>query len=625
MAGNFHLGPWLVEPSLNSVSRRDLSVHLSPKVMAVLVCLAEHAGDAVSKEILFETVWPNTFVGDDVLKGYISDLRRVLEDDAREPKIIQTIPKSGYRLVVRVEWVDQIEPIARQGSETAPASSGNNSRLRVGALASAAAVLLLVFLGAFNVGGVRTWLSAGRTPQIRSIAVLPLRSLSSDPSQEYFADGLTDTLITDLAQIGSIKVISHTSTMQYKNTKKSLPEIARELNVDGIVEGTVQRSADRVRITAQLLYGPSDKHLWANTYEGDLRDLFGLEREVTEDVARQVRAQLTAAEQRQLAQPRPLDSKVLEAYLQGNFHLNRYGEGSGQYELKKAAEYFQQAIGADPNFAPAYGGLASAHVNLPMASAEDLALAKRTAEKAIELDPNYAGARSTLGLIKWQGYLDWRGAEKELRQAITVSPNNAGAHHLLSLLLIVMGHTNEGLRECKIAQQLDPNNDHSSMCLFHTRNYDASIAILRMLLQKDPHNGFFHCYLFLNYAEKNMEKESIDELTQCYSLFGFSQGAANVKRAFAVAGYKGAIRQWAKELDHLQATKQAYLPGMLTKAYGILGDKDRAFYWLEHAYQHQETALLDSGVAYLSTDPGFDPLRSDPRFKDLLRRIGLLE
>jgi TolB-like protein/DNA-binding winged helix-turn-helix (wHTH) protein len=622
VAGNFRLGPWLVEPSLSSISRSHLSIHLTPKVMSVLVCLVEHAGDTVNKEVLYETVWPDTFVGDDVLKGYISDLRRVLEDDAREPKIIQTIPKSGYRLVAQVEWIKGTES-STHGLEKGDAPARNHRKLRMAALAVIfTSVPFVVVLS--NVGRVRSWLiSSATTPQIQSLAVLPLRSLSSDPNQEYFSDGLTDALITDLAQIGSIKVISHTSTMQYKNTKKPLPEIARELNVDGIVEGTVQRSGDHVRITAQLLYGPSDKHLWANSYEGDFSNIFTMERNVSEDVARQVRAQLTAAEQRQLAQPRPVDPKVLEAYLQGNFHLNRYGEGSGQYELKKAAEYFQQAIGADPNFAPAYGGLANAHVNLLLASAEDVALAKRTAEKAIELDPNYAGARNTLGLVKWQGYLDWRGAEKELRQAITVSPNNAGAHHLLSLLLIVTGQSNEGLRECKIAQQLDPNNDHSSMCLFHSRNYDASIAILRMLLQKDPNNGLFHLYLFLNYTEENMEMQSIDELTRSLSLFGFSQAAGNVKRAFAVGGYKGAIRQWTKELEQMQATKQAYLPGNLTRAYAILGDKDRAFYWLEHAYQHQETALLDSGVAYLSTDPGFDPLRSDPRFKDLLRRIGL--
>lgn len=221
----------------------------------------------------------------------------MLEDDAREPKIIQTIPKTGYRLIAPVEWADRIESVAPHGSEAAQATVSNNSRLWTGALATLAAALLLVLL-AFYVGRIRTWFSARRTPQIRSVAVLPLRSFSPDLSQEYISDGLTDVLITDLAKIGSIKVISHTSTMQYKNTRKSLPEIARELNVDGIVEGTVQRSGDHVRITAQLLYGPSDKHLWANSYEGDFSNIFTMERDVSEDIARQVQARLTTAEQR---------------------------------------------------------------------------------------------------------------------------------------------------------------------------------------------------------------------------------------------------------------------------------------------------------------------------------------
>ena len=622
MAGNFRLGPWLVEPSLNSISRSDLSIHLTPKVMAVLVCLAEHAGDTVNKEVLFETVWPDTFVGDDVLKGYISDLRRVLKDDAREPKIIQTIPKSGYRLVAQVEWIKSTES-STHGLEKDHASARTHRELRMAALAVIfAAVPFVVVLS--NVGRVRSWLiSSATAPQIHSLAVLPMRSLSSDPNQEYFSDGLTDALITNLAQIGSIKVISHTSTMQYKNTKKPLQEIARELNVDGIVEGTVQRSGDHVRITAQLLYGPSDKHLWANSYEGDFSNIFTMERNVSEDVARQVQARLNAPEQRRVAQPRPVDPKVLEAYLQGNYHLSRYGEGSGQEEQNKAAGYFQQAIDTDPNFASAYVGLATAHKELLRGSSEDIAIRKKSLERALELDPNDSEARAWLGFLKWQPFLDWQGAEAEFRRATFLSPNNAEAHHLLGLLLVTLGRVSEGLQECQIAQQLDPNHNQRSLALYLARDYDAAIEALRTTLQRDSNNGGLRCFLSQNYTMKGMQDEAVQELAQCYSLFGETKAADHIRNAYAVAGYAGAMRQWAKELENLQATKHVFVPGNLAAAYAILGDKDRAFYWLEQAYEHREMVSIDGGVYFLPADPTYDPLRSDPRFKELLRRIGL--
>ena len=625
MAGNFRLGPWLVEPSLNSVSRNGSPIRLAPKVMGVLVCLAEQAGEPVPKETLIQTVWPDTFVGDDVLKGYISDLRRVLEDDAREPKIIQTIPKSGYRLIAPIEWINggRDTPTMRHELELARVGPATARRFgRVG-LAVLAVVLLFVLLGAFNVGRIRGWLSAKGTPQIRSVAVLPLRSLSSDPAQEYFSDGLTDGLITDLAQIGSLQVISHTSTNQYKDTKKSLPEIARELNVDGIIEGTVQRSGDRVRINAQLIYGPSDRHVWANTYERDTRDVFALERDVTEDIARQVKVRLNGLRQGSTAGPKPVDPKVLEAYLQGNYHFGRYGEGAGQEEQRKAAEYYQQAIDADPTFAPAYDMLASTHMNLLRGSSEDVAIARKAAERATELDPNFSDARATLGILKWQPYLEWRGAEEDLRRAIELNWNNAFARGALCNLLVVLGRTEEGLRECKIAQQLDPNNDNSSLSLLHARDYDGSIAAIRMFLQKDPNNGQLHCFLFNPYIKKEMYREAFEELAQCYSLFDYPKAAANMRQAFAVSGYRGATRQWAKDVEHLQETKQVYLPGNLATAYTILGDKDRAFYWLEQAFEHREMVSIDGGVFSLGSDPMYDSLRSDPRFKDLLRRIGL--
>jgi TolB-like protein/DNA-binding winged helix-turn-helix (wHTH) protein/Tfp pilus assembly protein PilF len=622
--GSFQVGRWRVEPGLNTVARNGTTLRLEPKVMDVLVCLAEHAGEAVSKETLLQAVWPGIFVSDDVVSRSISELRRIFEDDAREPTMIQTIPKRGYRLVAPVEWVNGATKSASPpSSETDGTQVVNGNKLRMAALAVVTGALIFGFLGS-NIGGLRARL-AGKTdpPQIHSLAVLPLQNLSADPAQEYFSDGMTDALITSLAQIGSLKVISRTSSMQYKQTKKSLSEIARELNVDGIVEGTVQRSGDRVRITAQLIYGPSDKHLWANGYERDVRDVFALERDVTSEIARQVQARVITPKRGPPAEPKPVAPKVLEAYLQGNYHLSRNGQGVGQDELEKAAKYFQQAIDDDPNFAPAYNGLASTYMSRQRGSSENAALERKAAEKAAELDPNYSDGQDTLGFIKWQPGLDWGGAEENLRTAIALNANNADARSSFGLLLMAMGRVDEGLRECNVAQQLDPNQDNSSMCLYFAHDYDGSIAILRVMLQKNPNDGFSHCYISQDYSKIGLLKEAIQELTQCYSLFGFTKAAANIRRAFAASGYRGAILQWTKEIEHLQLTNQAFLPGNLAAAYTILGDNDRAFYWLEEAYKHREMVSIDGGIFFLGSEPMYDPLRSDPRFKDLLRRVGL--
>jgi TolB-like protein/DNA-binding winged helix-turn-helix (wHTH) protein len=340
--------------------------------MEVLVCLASREGEPVSKEELLQTVWPDTFVTDDGLKRSISELRRVFEDDVRDPRIIQTIPKRGYRLLVPVEPVNGER--ATSSSQESVGERRNWRRLAL--LSSGLAAALLVLLGALYVFSKGRLSAESATPQIRSIAVLPLQNLSGDPSQEYFSDGMTDALITDLAQIGSIRVISRTSSMQYKQTTKSLPEIGHDLKVDGIVEGSIQRSGDRVRITAQLIHGPSDRHLWAHTYEGEFRDIFALERSVTEDIARQVQARLTSNQSEQ-SEPQSTNPKAFDAYLQGNYHLGRYGNGSGAEELKTAAAFFQQAIDADPKFGPAYFGLAHAYGVGPVLLPQDAAIGKK--------------------------------------------------------------------------------------------------------------------------------------------------------------------------------------------------------------------------------------------------------
>jgi TolB-like protein len=347
----------------------------------------------------------------------------VFEDDVRESRIIQTIPKRGYRLLVPVEPVNgtQGARIARPIQEQQKA--GRNRRT-LALLSGGVSALLLILLGALYFRSRERLFGKTADPPIHSLAVLPLQNLSADPAQEYFSDGMTDALITDLAQTSSLRVISRTSSMQYKETKKSLPEIARELNVDGIIEGTVQRSGDRVRITAQLIYAPSDKHLWANSYERDMRDAFGLEQDLAQEIADRVQGRIATPKQAPLHTSRPANNKAFDAYLQGNYHLTRAEWSVAEDEKRMAAQYFQQAIDADADFLPAYIGLANAHGELTRGSREDTAIRKRAAEKALALDPNSAEAWDILGHIKWLD-LDWTGAEQDFRRAVAVKAADA--------------------------------------------------------------------------------------------------------------------------------------------------------------------------------------------------------
>jgi len=617
---HFQLGPWLIRPSLNTAVRNGTTNRLTPKAMAVLLCLAEHAGEPVPKEKLLEEVWPETFVSDDVLKGSIAEIRRVLEDDARDPRIIETIAKRGYRLIAPVEWIDvqQQAPPAQLKPGANEVAAAPSRRSWVPWTVVVVAVVLIALAAIFDVGELRSRLRSSAAPQIRSLAVLPLQNLSDDPSQEYFSEGMTDSLITDLAQIGSLKVISRTSSIQYKQTSKSLPEVARELNVDGIVEGTVQRSGDRVRINVQLIQGASDKHLWAKSYERDLRDVFALERDVTDDIARQIQVKLTMPGR---VRVRPVDTRVLDAYIRGNYFLNGRGTGGGDEQPKKARAYFQQAIDLDPNFVPAYIGLAQTHDVLSQGEPDDLILMRQFAEKAVALDPDSADALVELGSAKQEAW-DWSGAETEFRRALALDPNNVQAHDLLGCTLDITGRLEGGWKELQIAQELDPNRDHIADTLYQRGNLDQAIEIRQRIAKRNPLDGYNRWELALSYALKGKYQEFVTETGTSLSLFGVPGVGPRLQRAYDESGPRGALRSLAGEFEHFAITKRAYFPGVLAQLYAALGDKDRAFYWLEQFRQHHDLALADPTI-YFKTDPWFAPLRSDPRFGDFLRRAGL--
>ena len=463
--------------------KSGMRLKLAAQSFHVLQLLLERPQEIVTREDLRHRIWPHdTFVDYDLaLRKAITRLREVLGDSAESPRFIETIPRHGYRFIASLNTNGEVPAFADGATDRASPHPGRlNPGTRIGIVVGLGAVALLALLG-LAVAKFKERESAARAGlQIRSLAVLPLQNLSGDPAQEYFSDGMTDALITDLAKIAAVRVISRTSSMQYKQTKKSLPEVARELKVDAVVEGTVQRSGDRVRITAQLIQGPSDKHIWANSYERDLRDVFALEREVSGDIAHQVQAQLTPRTPTHIGQSRPVDPKALEAYLQGNYHLKKGMTGVRDKELRLAGEYFQQAVDAAPDFVLAYVGLAEAHNVLLWPSSEDFGIMKGAAEKAVALDQASSEAWMEVGYTKSNDW-DWVGAEETFQKAIALSPNNAEAHEGLGELLDATGRLEEGWKEFEVAQELDPHFNHLSDPLYRRGDYDRAIDLTRTL------------------------------------------------------------------------------------------------------------------------------------------------
>ena len=614
-------GVFEVDLGAGELRKSGMRQKLAGQPFEVLRLLLERPQEIVTREELQQRIWPkDTFVDYDLaLKKAVNRVREVLGDSAESPRFIETVPRRGYRFIAPLSG----NGYAGAETQLSPTQERwSRRRLLPFVLGLGAAALFTAVLGLMPSDPWHRLIGNTTAARIQSIAVLPLQNLSPDPAQEYFSEGMTDALITDLAQIGDLKVISRTSSLQYKETKKSLPEIARELNVDGIVEGTVQRSGDRMRITAQLIHGPSDKHLWANSYERDVSDVFMLERDVAGDIALQVQARLTTDKHAQPAQPRPVNPAALEAYLQGNSHMHKFSRGFGDEELGLASDYFRQAIAAEPDFALAYVGMSRAHSGTLRSSSEDVGIASKAAERAVELDPNLSDAWTALADIKCD-FWDWSEAEQDYRRALALNPNDAIAHERLSWILDAFGRLDEGWKEAEIAQQLDPNDEHLEPALDNRHEYDQIIQHITSMLAADPNNGVLHYQLYEGYAGKEMYKEAVQQLEQALVLFGFPELAAKVRQAFVASGYKGAMRTLAEGMEYLYVAKQLFIPVNVATFYAAAGDKDRAFYWLEQGYTSRGHGNAGVSMIFLNRDPQLEPLRSDPRYKDLLRRVGL--
>ena len=456
--------------------------------------------------------------------------------------------------------------------------------------------------------------------RIESIAVLPLQNLSHDPEQEYFADGMTDALITDLAKIHALRVISRNSVMQYKGKPKPMPQIARELNVDAVVEGTVMRSGNRVRITAQLIEAANDRHLWAETYERDLRDILTLQDQVAKTIAGEVRITLTPQEQNMLASARPVNLEAHEAYLKGRYYLNKRTEEG----FRRALEYFNESTQKDHNYALGYSGLAESYVLLGEYSLVPangaFTKARDAASKALELDDTLAEAHNALAAVKSDYDWDWPGSEREFRRAIELNPGYATAHQWYAERLSELGRHEEALAEIKRAQQLDPFsliiNAVTGDVLRTAGRDDLAIEELRATLRIDPNFAHAYFHLGLTHLRKGAFTEAIAEFQRAANL---SPNVNDYKGALGYAYARAGKRAEARRvLDELKRSKRSYVSWFYVAAiYVGLDEKDQAFACLEKAYAQREP-----GLVVMNREPMFDPLRSDPRFSDLTRRIG---
>jgi TolB-like protein/DNA-binding winged helix-turn-helix (wHTH) protein/tetratricopeptide (TPR) repeat protein len=639
-----------VDLQARELYKNGLKLKLHGQPFEVLAMLLEKPGEVVGREQLRERLWPtDTFVDfDHGVNTAINRLREALGDSADNPRFIETLPRRGYHFIAPVESsappAQAAPPVSSAVPETLPAPAAEavkpSDKWKKLAWILAAA-LLLGLLVAANVGDFRHRLFGGqpRTP-IQSIAVLPLVNLSNDVNQDYFADGMTEALTTDLGKISALRVISRTSVMQFKGTRKSLPEIARELQVDALVEGTVLRSGNHMRITANLVQASPERHLWAEAYDSEVVDILAVQTQVAQSVAREIQVKLTPAEQKLLSNARPVNPKAHDDYLMGRYLC----DDETREGLDKSIPYFRRAIQEAPDDPLGYAGLAQCYSLVAWAGdlfandltpKDSLPAARDAALKALQLDPSLAEAHTALGQVRMVLEWDWAGAESEFKRAIELNPSYAAAHVWYAHYLVAVGRSEEGVAEAKRALELDPfsqfTRDFAEWACYLARRYDLAFEQSRKSLEISPEFPWPHYDLGQAYEQTGRSDEAIQEYLKSEELFGMSQSRlAELRKAYHQSGAKGYWRKSLElcELGIRRPRKFANPSGFGHCDYMLeadaaaiqvrLGDYDAAFAYLEKAYTNRNAYIL-----YLNTDPGWDPIRSDPRFRDLTRRMGL--
>jgi len=626
----FHFADFTLDHSRYRLQRGEDILRLEKRPMELLILLVERRGELVSREDIAERLWgKDVFLDvDRSINTAISKVRVALRDDPEKPRFVETVVGKGYRFAAPVicngDSNAQVQPLSAP-VQVAPSSAVVSTErkpvsMRPRVLLGGVAVLALFIVTlVMSHDGSPT---STRQPAIKSLAVLPLKNLSGDPAQEYLADGMTEALIGRLSSIRDLRVISRTSAMLFKDTRMSLPEIAKTLHVDAIVEGSVIREGSRIRVTAQLIRGSTDEHFWSETYDRELREVLALESDVAQSIARKVEVTVTGEEHERLTIVRPISPEVYEDYLRGRFAL---ANSNNRTNAEQSIAYFNEAIRKDPTFAPSYVGLANAYSAVGTVFIGGIAKEERprviaAARRALELDPELVEAHVLLGNMARQQWR-WAEAETAYRRALELSPNNAEAYSAFASWLVSQGRTEEAVTSCRRARELDPlavSGSDLAWMLFYARRYDDAVQELRSVLAVTPDDALALWILGFALIANHHSQEAVPVLEKGVSASDRSPAIVGLLvYAYAHAGRRAdALRL----LEELKRRKQmGYVPAAaFVKAYLGLGEYDRAFFWLEEAYKEQSNLLQ-----FLKVHPIFDPVRDDPRFADLVRRVGL--
>jgi len=625
-------GAFEVDLEAGELRKNGIRIKLQEQPFHLLRVLLEHPQQVITREELQKQLWPgDTFVDfEQGLNRAMAKLRDALGDSSDNPRFIQTLARKGYRFLAPVDNHDVPvltavnKPDSITASTTAPATMGAVRWSRMGQTVVAAVLLLLV------VGGT-TWIwklrsrslqRAIASPPIRSVAILPIANLSGDPSQEYFADAMTDGLITDLARIGIFQVTSRSSVMQYKFVNKPLPQIAHELQVDAIIEGSVSRSANQARLDVKLVRAPSDRYLWVQTYERDIRDTVALQNDVAEDITQEIAAKLNPEQKSRLPLDRRIDPQAQDDYFQGRYFWNKRTEEG----YNKAIEHFERAIQTEPKYAQAYAGLADSYAllgswpNQTVSRSIAMPKAKAAAIKALELDESLAEAHTSLAFVEMHYDWNWSAAQKDFERAIELNPSYATAHQWYGFDLLAMGRVPAALSEIQRARELDPlsliiNTDYCEV-LHYAGQIDAAIQQCRKVLAMDPKFTLARHNLGWLYMEKKLYPEALQQFQTC-ARDGGMWFMADLAAGYATSGKPREAHRVLDELIKWSRNGQN-LSDQMAVTYSALGKRNEAFAWLETAYKERSGSLI-----LLRFAPSLYPLHSDPRFADLAKRIGL--
>jgi TolB-like protein/DNA-binding winged helix-turn-helix (wHTH) protein/Flp pilus assembly protein TadD len=616
---SYEFGPFSVDAGKMRLLNNGEPVPLTPKVLETLLALIEHRDRVLTKDELLKLVWGDTLVEEGGLARNISILRKALGEKPDDHEYVVTVPGRGYRFVAEVQ--ERSGDISASGAPEPARAQTDSDRPRV----SARRWVVLGGLAALTLALVVTYMlrpmaaTGARRPPITSIAVLPLENLSGDPDQEYFADGVTDALINNLARIRALRVVSRTSVMRFKGTQPSLSEIARALHVDAVIDGAVQRTSDRVRISVQLIHAPTDTNLWARDYDGELTDVVRLQDEVARAVAGEIRTQVTAEERAWMASSGVVSPVAYQEYLLGQYYLWRLTE----QDLSRAIDHFERATSLDPGYAAAYAGLSHAWWWRGIHGASTLKQVESTshaaARKALELDPRLPEAHVSMGRIKYFRW-DWAGAERDFGRALELDPNNLDAHFFHGMLYMALGRFPEAIAHIEKAEQLDPLSSTVQSAfgriLYRARRFDQAVSHLNQAIELEPRISGGYIRLMSVYLEMGKFEEAL-ALWEKGSALHRASGSrvippgSNLARIYALMGK----RDQAKPL--LDAARQIDPPYELAQAYAALGDKDEAFRQLFRYLDEHD------GLNYAKTDPPFDSLHSDPRWQIVLRRMNV--